>query len=104
MSHMRCSLNWLPSPHVFNAQPITYGLLHASGSTVAYLDLVVLQDDGNFTLTARMLEHLIELCLVLINIKICRSVPIDRPGLVGIGSTCFAVYNNFVFHRQSPFM
>jgi len=88
----------------YHDKPITYGPLYASGSAVAHLNFTVLQDDGNFSLTARELEHLIELCLVFGNVEIGCSVLIGRPGLVGIGSTCLAVDNGIFFHGQSSFM
>lgn len=79
---------------------MTMGRSHASGTSVADIDLVSLHDYRYLAGALGIFEHLVELCAVRLHIMIRCPVAVGRPGLVGVGSTRLAVDDDLIRHIE----
>ncbi|GEM_PF-2916672 len=72
--------------------------LNASSPAVADLDLSPLHDYGNLPDPLAVNEHFVKLCPVALNVVVFSPVTVDRPGLVGVGSSTLSVYLDLIAH------
>ena len=75
--------------------------LYASCSSVADFDFVAFHDNRHLPYPVGKFEHIFELIRLPNHIHISGSVPISRPGFVGVGSGRFSVNDYFVSHFSS---
>jgi hypothetical protein len=74
--------------------------LYASGSAVAHDHLIVLHDNWHLAPASGLLEHFLQLALVLLDVEI-PVVLVGLTGLGGVGSSRFAVDDGLLAHKSS---